>query len=333
MRTIALNWQLKKSGFVDLLTIEQCGLVRLSGWASASSAELKSSIELELPEGTLPPCHIFRTFRPDVAIRHGARALRIGFVAEFLILDEHLSSLRICWLEGSQRRVICEVPLKGVLIERPAYDGLFSAIQPLRRNQIYGSGPPVNVVTSEIEWMIDEFEGDILDFGCGAGALVRALRSRGKSAFGLELDRSGIRQALTEDVAPHIRLYDGSFPSPIAAGEFDTVVSTEVIEHIENYRAALAEMARVTRNRLVLTTPDMSAIPLLFPHQAVPWHLLEATHISFFTQNSLTAALSEFFAEIDMLRIGPNTINGTLYYTSLMAVCSGPITPEAKYAG
>jgi len=41
--------------------------------------------------------------------------------------------------------------------------------------------------------------------------------------------------------------------------------------------------------------------------------------------SSLTVALSEFFGEIDMLRIGPNAINGTLYYTSLMAICRKPL--------
>ncbi len=103
------------------------------------------------------------------------------------------------------------------------------------------------------------------------------------------------------------------------------VISTEVLEHIEDYTAALAEMARLTRDRLVLTTPDMSSIPLLFPHHVVPWHLLEATHVSFFTQTSLTACLKQFFAEVEMLRVGPNTVNGTLYYTSLMALCQGPV--------
>jgi 2-polyprenyl-3-methyl-5-hydroxy-6-metoxy-1,4-benzoquinol methylase len=243
-----------------------------------------------------------------------------------LIFDQGLDSLQIYWREGRHRNLICNATLRNLTVERPAYDGLFSAAQPLRRNQIYGSGPPVDVVISEIASMIDEFEGDILDFGCGAGALVKALRSEGKNAFGLELDRDEIRQAQSQEVAQHIRLYDGTFPSPLNSRAFDVVVSIEVIEHIEDYRAALAEMTRLTRNRLILTTPDISAIPMLFPHQAVPWHILEATHVSFFTQNSLTAVLSEFFNEINMLRIGPNAINGTLYYTSLMAVCRGPLT-------
>ena len=326
MPTIPINRALQ-AGCVDSITIEPSGLIRLAGWASASSARLKSGIELEMPKGALAPFQVFRTFRRDVAARHGASSLRSGFVADFLILDEHLDSVRICWREGGKRALICEASMKDIHIERPAYDGLFNAVQPLRRNQIYGSGPPVNTVAPEIESMIDEFEGDILDFGCGAGALVKALRSRGKHALGLELDRIEIRQALSEDIASHICLYDGCFPSPMNAKEFDTVVAIEVIEHIEDYRAALSEMTRLTRNCLVLTTPDISAIPLLFPHHAVPWHLLEATHVSFFTQSSLTAVLAEFFDQIEMMRIGPSMVNGTLYYTSLMTVCYGPLTP------
>jgi 2-polyprenyl-3-methyl-5-hydroxy-6-metoxy-1,4-benzoquinol methylase len=326
MATIPINGAIE-GGCVDSLTIEPSGLIRLAGWTVVGSARLKSAIKLELPRRVLTPLHIFRIFRPDVAALHGSGALRSGFVAEFLILDEHLDSLRIWWSDGEERNLICETPVTDIAIDRPAYDGLFSSAQPLRRNQIYGSGPPVKTVAPEIRAMVDTFEGNILDFGCGAGALVRALRSRGKDAVGLEVDRSEIRKVLADDLATHICLYDGRFPSPLKAKDFDTVISIEVIEHIDHYRAALAEMTRLTRNCLVLTTPDISTIPLLFPHQVVPWHLLEATHVTFFTQSSLTAALAEFFGEIDVMRIGPNVINGTLYYTSLMAICSGPLMP------
>jgi hypothetical protein len=87
-------------------------------------------------------------------------------------------------------------------------------------------------------------------------------------------------------------------------------------------------MARLTRDRLILTTPDLSSVPLLFHHQVVPWHILEATHVSFFTQQSLHRALQEHFGKIEIARIGANTINNTVYYTSLMAVCSQPRRPS-----
>lgn len=39
------------------------------------------------------------------------------------------------------------------------HEGLFCEARPLRRSQIYSSGPPVDIVVSEIAVMMDELEG------------------------------------------------------------------------------------------------------------------------------------------------------------------------------
>jgi 2-polyprenyl-3-methyl-5-hydroxy-6-metoxy-1,4-benzoquinol methylase len=323
MRNFAVNKPLA-TVCIDSLNIETCGLIRLSGWSFLKSPDIYKICALGLPNGEMCPTRVYRTFRPDVMARHGPGAVRSGFVAEF-ILAEAPEWIQVLSRENGRQKVIYKTPVEGIHFQRPAYENLFDAAVPLRRTDIYGSGPPVDEVSGEVQFAAQELDGEILDFGCGSGALVRWMRNQGKSAFGLELDREGIRSAVREDVRPFIRLYDGGFPSPLQPRSFDAVISTEVLEHIEDYRAALAEMARLTRDRLVVTTPDMSSIPALFTHQVVPWHLLEATHVSFFTQNSLESSLREFFADIEIARVGPNSINGTVYYTSLMALCRRPL--------
>jgi len=84
----------------------------------------------------------------------------------------------------------------------------------------------------------------------------------------------------------------------------------------------VGEMARILRKSLILTVPDISAIPVLYRHNIVPWHLLEATHVNFFTQKSLSELLKKYFSKIDFARIGPNVVNGTTYYTSIVGICS-----------
>ena len=42
---------------------------------------------------------------------------------------------------------------------------------------------------------------------------------------------------------------------PFSDNEFDTVVCTHVIEHILDYRAALAELRRITAKRLIVVVP------------------------------------------------------------------------------
>ena len=59
-----------------------------------------------------------------------------------------------------------------------------------------------------------------------------------------------------------------------------------MVEHIPEWRTALQELARIAREALI-TVPDMSAIPALFPHHVVPWHLASDLVL---TGRSLTAA-------------------------------------------
>ena len=115
-------------------------------------------------------------------------------------------------------------------------------------------------------------------------------------------------------------LYEGGFPLPFADNSFDIVVSSEVLEHVPDYKTAIAEIARVCKHLVIVTVPDMSAIPLGAHHGLVPWHLLESTHINFFTQESLEECLRPHFNKIDFGRIGPSRINETRYFVSLVAV-------------
>ena len=125
---------------------------------------------------------------------------------------------------------------------------------------------------------------------------------------------------MRDDVRPFIDLYEGELPLPYPHDRFAGVVCSEVLEHIPDWRGAIVEMGRVAR-RALITVPDMSAIPTLFPHRVVPWHLLESTHVNFFTQRSLHAALSTAFSRITFLRLGEFPVNGTRVYTSLVALC------------
>jgi len=209
----------------------------------------------------------------------------------------------------------------GIPLQAPDYAGLFDEREVLHRDQIYGYGPPSAAVNRDLLALAIRLPAPVLDFGCGSGALVRELRQAGIEARGIELDRPEIRQSLREDVRSFITLYDGRMPLPVPDGEFASVVCSEVLEHIPDFRAAAGEMARVAKLALV-TVPDMSAIPALFPHFVVPWHLLEATHVNFFTQASLEALLGKHFGGLRFSRIGPIEVNGTRVFTSLVAQCS-----------
>jgi 2-polyprenyl-3-methyl-5-hydroxy-6-metoxy-1,4-benzoquinol methylase len=256
--------------------------------------------------------------RPDIPERDRV-GLAAGFVSQFLVPERSYQRLRLYWGE----LLLFDEPLE-LVVQTPHYDNLFAADRPLRCPDIYGSGPPAAVLSADVAAATQWLYGKVLDFGCGAGALVQHLRAHGVDASGLELDRPNLRSEVLPAAAPHVSYYDGRLPTPLPDAAFDSVASIEVLKHIDDYEATLDELARITRDVLVLTTPDLSAIPLLHRHQVVPWHLLEASHVSFFTQASLTAELSKQFESVELLRIGANQVNETAYYTSLLAVCRRP---------
>ncbi len=95
----------------------------------------------------------------------------------------------------------------------------------------------------------------VLDVGCGVGMYLAAFRQCTPRVFGVEVERewaceaqchaTGIVQAVGESL-------------PFADGSFDLTFSHEVLEHVADDRAVLAEMVRVTRpgGRIVLFVPN-----------------------------------------------------------------------------
>ena len=171
----------------------------------------------------------------------------------------------------------------------------------------------------------------MLDVGCGSGALVAALRSEGIEAYGLELTGERIEVALLAAARPHVTLYDGSLPLPWPPRSVESVVCTEVLEHIVGFEALVTELYRVARRAVLVTVPDCSAIPRGHAHFVVPWHLLESTHVNFFTQQSLERSLREGAETIEFARVGEVRCDSMTFYTSLAALVSlrRPATEQA----
>lgn len=116
----------------------------------------------------------------------------------------------------------------------------------------------------------ERVKGRILENGCGVGMYVEKLAALGGTVIGLEYDHA--RAAEAHARSPHIVNAAGEFvPFPSAAlsgversgtqskGDgFDLVLSHEVIEHVQDDRAAICEMVRVlkTGGRIALFCPN-----------------------------------------------------------------------------
>lgn len=98
----------------------------------------------------------------------------------------------------------------------------------------------------------------VLDAPCGgSAALTLALKARGFSAVGADVDLNAA--ARLGEAFAQVNL-DGPLPWPDQT--FDAVFSTEGIEHLENHFAFLREICRILKpgGTLVLTTPNITAL-------------------------------------------------------------------------
>lgn len=84
----------------------------------------------------------------------------------------------------------------------------------------------------------------VLDNGCGLGTYLDRIRPFTRHRFGLEIEHARAVQALP--TAAGVVQAAGE-TLPFASDTFDVVLSNEVIEHVQDDAAAVAEMVRVTR--------------------------------------------------------------------------------------
>ncbi|WP_164662046.1 class I SAM-dependent methyltransferase [Tropicibacter sp. Alg240-R139] len=91
--------------------------------------------------------------------------------------------------------------------------------------------------------------GKMLDYGCGAGAIVDLARRHGVNAFGCDVfydggDYSG--EVLGEKFGETIFRMEGD-TIPFPENYFDIVVSNQVLEHVPDLDVVVSEMARVLK--------------------------------------------------------------------------------------
>ena len=94
-----------------------------------------------------------------------------------------------------------------------------------------------------------------LDVSCRNGEVMRALAACGFEVRGTRFER-GLPPIEGMPIDEGVDLTRGL---PYPDQSFDLVVLTEVIEHLENHRAAMGDVARVLRpgGHLILTTPNI----------------------------------------------------------------------------
>lgn len=135
----------------------------------------------------------------------------------------------------------------------------------------------------------------ILDVGCGNGYLVRLLVENGFNAFGIDASESGIN--ITKKYHPD-RFYIQDINSKVLPKDlqhinFDTIISTEVIEHLDspkNFIDFCRKIILITPYHGYLKNSIIALSGKWDTHHTVIW---EGDHIKFWSKKTLTRLLNE----------------------------------------
>src|SRR3989344_1185374 len=80
--------------------------------------------------------------------------------------------------------------------------------------------------------LIPEYSGDILEIGCGRGEFAQILKSQGHHVTGVDISESALKEAapfLKQSFAINV---EQKWPQTLCDMRFDTVIASEVIEHL-----------------------------------------------------------------------------------------------------
>lgn len=134
----------------------------------------------------------------------------------------------------------------------------------------------------------------VLDVGCGDGLISEHLIKKGFRVVGIDIAVSGLKQAKYRGVSC-VRC--SAYHLPFKENSFDSVMMSEILEHLDTPENALLEMRRAVEHnaQLVVTVPNSGywiyRLKCLFgatqkEAQGNP------THVQFFSFRSLEALLS-----------------------------------------
>ncbi len=96
--------------------------------------------------------------------------------------------------------------------------------------------------------------GSVLDVSCGGGELLREIAVRYPAVELAGTEYSQRRLGVAAQHIPPERLYQLDLVTEALDRQFDLVVCSEVLEHIADDRAAIANLRRMTHRYLLITT-------------------------------------------------------------------------------
>jgi 2-polyprenyl-6-hydroxyphenyl methylase/3-demethylubiquinone-9 3-methyltransferase len=154
----------------------------------------------------------------------------------------------------------------------------------------------------------------LVDAGCGGGLLAPHVRRLGYRHVGVDVRRSGLEQSAARGMTP---LTGDVTALPLANGSADVVVAGEILEHVTDLGATVAELCRVLRpgGLVVLDTVNDTALGRFITVTAGEWLGIAPVGLHdpelFVDPGELTAAFARHGVRLQIRGIRP-TMTGLL---------------------
>lgn len=136
-------------------------------------------------------------------------------------------------------------------------------------------------MSNRTDFIKEEMFGKVLDIGCEEGELHSLINN--KNVYGLDLNPKRQKERVTKGNAENL---------PYKDSVFDTLISGELIEHLENPDNFLKESKRVLKNNgiIIITTPNKNSwINLFFRSSHIK------SHHNLFDMHSLKKVVENYF--------------------------------------
>ncbi len=143
-------------------------------------------------------------------------------------------------------------------------------------------------------------KGLALEIGCGAGWMLRALRSQGWRVVGVERTVSAVRAATSGD---HVPVFVGELDAIRSEPRFDLVLLFHVLEHLSDPLAVLRRCFEILRpgGRLIVAVPNFESWQArLF--RGAWFHLDVPRHLMHFSPRSITRLLETVGVKVEAVR-------------------------------
>jgi SAM-dependent methyltransferase len=178
--------------------------------------------------------------------------------------------------------------------------------------------PALRNLSDVVLGLLRGVQGRALDLGCGSGRMAAELAAAGFQVDGIDVEERAVAigRRIMGRRGLAVRLYAGDVydpQQPVAAGGYDVVVCTEVLEHVGPWRELLARGGELLRpgGTLIVSVPrDPRQFSALDSY---------AGHLRRFRDAELLSELQAGYEQITVRRLGFPSMRAIVWgYTSML---------------